>query len=98
MMRALAGLGRCLAQLRRRTPTFWTIFSASFGFSSRYLAKTSPTALATSPSTSGLFNRILVCASKCGFGSVTLITAVRPSRKSLPSGSMSSLYSPSFLA
>ena len=64
---ALRALPRRPAASADRT-TFCTIFLASFGFSSRYFDSTSPTALATAPSTSGLLRRIFVWASKCGSG------------------------------
>ena len=75
---------------------FLQMRSPSFGCFSRYSAKHSYSTLATSPSTSGLVSFTLVCDSKLGFGWEMLMTAVSPSRKSLPIRSSDSLKCPFF--
>ena len=57
---------------------------ASPGFSSRYWPMPSPTAVCTWPLTSALPSLALVWPSNCGSVSLTLTTAVRPSRTSSP--------------
>ena len=61
-----------------------TIRLASVGFSSRYCISASLSTVDTCPVTSLLPSLVLVWPSNCGSWSLTLITAVSPSRTSSP--------------
>ena len=63
---------------------FSIIFFATGGFSSRNSASLCPTDADTSPAISLLPSLPFVCPSNCGSGSLTLTTAVMPSRTSSP--------------
>ncbi len=84
----LPGLAGGFAGLGRQQP-FCTMILAVLGFSSRYLARKSPTAELTMPSISLLPSLVLVWPSNCGSGTRSEMTAVRPSRKSSPLGTRS---------
>ena len=84
LSRALRAATRAVAA----STTLSTMSFASFGCSSRYALRASPTACCTAPATSLLPNFVLVCPSNCGSATFTEITAVRPSRKSSPEISM----------
>ena len=64
--------------------TFSMIFLPTEGFSSKNAERASSVADATTPSTSEFPNFVFVCPSNCGFGILTLTTAVSPSRVSSP--------------
>ena len=85
------------APLRAVSRTFWTArrvraaethFSmmrlASAGFSSSHCCQASPNTVLTAVAATGLTSFSLVCELNCGSRSLTLITAVNPSRTSSP--------------
>ena len=78
--RALRAASRARAAVRH----FSMIRRPSAGFSSRYWPRLSDTAVWTCPLTSALPSLALVWPSNCGSVSLTLMTAVRPSRTSSP--------------
>ena len=78
--RALRAASRARAAVRH----FSMIRRPSAGFSSRYWPRLSATAVWTWPLTSALPSLALVWPSNCGSVSLTLMTAVRPSRTSSP--------------
>ena len=78
-----AGLPRGLAP-SAAVAAFSMISFAAAGVCSRNSASFSLPILATIPSTSPLPSFVLVCPSNCGFGTRTLIIAVKPSLKSSP--------------
>ncbi len=78
--RALRAASRALDAVT----AFSTTSRAIAGFSSRNMARASPTAELTIPWTSVLPSLVLVWPSNCGSRSLTLMIAVRPSRTSSP--------------
>ena len=84
---------RAASRARAAVRHFSMIRRPSAGFSSRYWPRPSATAVWTWPLTSALPSLAFVWPSNCGSVSLTLMTAVRPSRTSsperLPSASLS---------
>ena len=75
---------RAASRARAAVRHFSMIRRPSAGFSSRYWPRPSATAAWTWPLTSALPSLALVWPSNCGSVSLTLMTAVRPSRTSSP--------------
>ena len=75
---------RAASRARAAVRHFSMIRRPSAGFSSRYWPRLSATAVWTWPLTSALPSLALVWPSNCGSVSLTLMTAVRPSRTSSP--------------
>ena len=75
---------RAASRARAASSTFWTMRFAACGFSSKKAESRSFIRLSTMPLTSELPSLPFVCPSNCGFGTFTLMTAVRPSRVSSP--------------
>ena len=75
---------RAASRARAAVRHFSMIRRPSPGFSSRYWPRLSATAVWTWPLTSALPSLAFVWPSNCGSVSLTLMTAVRPSRTSSP--------------